>query len=360
MLPTPLREGAPWWPQAYSKPDVGLNHPARWTWTNSTQTASFNLRDPNQLNEDDPFYQMKGFFITPAGSPDNSPQRSRAAAGDQLKLRVRVYNFSLADMPSTTKIHVRFYGQEFENSLLTGFAFLIGEDVIAPLPGFNSASNNGELPNWEFASTTFDTTNYANQKLVFWVVAWMADDATGWSSSGELEGHGLTADPGQLSFTQITDVPAEAYSNNVGLYGTYSPFFIAPQISGASASSNRTPLLEATAGNLSSTGRRNLQINVVGPAVVEKRIKVQVTIHNTSAGELQEVPVVLYDGDPSAGGKAIDVQRITFMAKGEVYTLRTFFVPQTPGRHRLFARFGRASADPILTSKEIHVFRRLR
>jgi len=261
-----------------------------------------------------------------------------------LKLRVRVYNFSLADMPSSTQIQVRSYGQEFDNSLLTGPAFLIGEDKLAPLPGFNPASNNGEMSNGEFASTTFDTTTVANQKLVFWVVVWMADDATGWSSSGELEGHGLTADPGQLSFTQITDVPAEVYSNNVGLYGTYSPFFIAPQISGASASSNRSPLLEASAGNLSSRGRRNLQINVVGPAVVEKSVKVQVTIHNTSGGELQEVPVVLYDGDPSAGGKAIDVQRITFMAKDEVYTLRTFFVPQTAGKHRIFARFGRALA----------------
>jgi hypothetical protein len=38
--------------------------------------------------------------------------------------------------------------------------------------------------------------------------------------------HGLTANPATVNYPQITAVPAETYSNNVGLYGANSPVFI--------------------------------------------------------------------------------------------------------------------------------------
>ena len=133
--------GAPWWRQAYQKPDVGLSHPARWSWSPSLQEASFNDRHPNRPPQNEPFYHMKGLFITQ--SDGKGPQRSIATAGDTVLLQARVYNFSLADMAPTTTIHVRFYGQEYENAQLVGDSFLIGETSIGAIPGFNSATHAG-------------------------------------------------------------------------------------------------------------------------------------------------------------------------------------------------------------------------
>jgi len=215
---------APWWRQAYDKPDLGLNHPSRWNWDAATKTASFNFRQKT-TNPPDPrtilndlFYHMKGLYIGQAtDDPRSSPMLSVATAGDVLRLQARVYNFSVADMPSGSSAHVRFYGQEYDSrtASLIGNGFLIGETNIGTIPGFNSPSNQGKLPNWKLATTTFDTSKYSGKFLVFWVVVW-GTDADG-NLMEEQEGHGFTQDPGKLTFEQITDVPVEEYSNNVGM-----------------------------------------------------------------------------------------------------------------------------------------------
>jgi hypothetical protein len=66
--------------------------------------------------------------------------------GEKLQLRVRVYNFSLADMPPGTLVHTQFYGQVYEHAQLVGNSFLIGEDCISPIPGFKSASRSEATP----------------------------------------------------------------------------------------------------------------------------------------------------------------------------------------------------------------------
>ena len=77
-----------------------------------------------------------------------------------------------------------------------------------------SNANQGTLPNWALASTTFDTTHDSGKQLVFWIVAWGVDDSG--KMIAEQAGHGLTQDPQELSSTQITDALIENYSNNVG------------------------------------------------------------------------------------------------------------------------------------------------
>ncbi len=61
------------------------------------------------------FYQMRGFFITPAASPDQGPQLKEANEGDVLALQARVYNYSLQDMPDNATIKVDFYAQEWDD-----------------------------------------------------------------------------------------------------------------------------------------------------------------------------------------------------------------------------------------------------
>jgi len=127
--PTATTGGGAWWSQAYTRsPDVSLNHPSRWILStpavrgtlpancaNSGKTsdcfdiAPFFDDDGKPLNPwVSNFYSMRGFFITSADNPGAGPQLGFARAGDKLDLAVRVYNYSLAQMPAGTMVHVRF------------------------------------------------------------------------------------------------------------------------------------------------------------------------------------------------------------------------------------------------------------
>jgi hypothetical protein len=116
-------------------------------------------------------------------------------------------------MPSGSAVHVRFYGQPWDNAThdFGGPAFVINEVTLDPIPGFNSPSGGGQQPNWELASTALDTTDYADTYLVFWVVVWMEQNG---ALVAETAGHGLTALPGLT--TAPTALAIERYSNNVG------------------------------------------------------------------------------------------------------------------------------------------------
>ena len=156
-------------------------------------------------------------------------QRARVAdhqapVGESLQLQARVYNYSLADMPAGTTVHVRFYGQAWDNTahnFIAGSEFVINEVILDnPIPGFRGGQTL--TPNWALASTTFDTTNYSDTYLIFWVVVWMEQNG---QLVSEMQGHGITAIPGAM--TPPTAVAIETYSNNVGFYR--QPFFVCPQ-----------------------------------------------------------------------------------------------------------------------------------
>lgn len=50
---------------------------------------------------------------------------------------------------------------------------------------------------------------------------------SGGNLAAEMPGHGLKSIPA-VNLTQITQVPFESYSNNVGMYGVHQPFYICP------------------------------------------------------------------------------------------------------------------------------------
>ena len=176
--PTDTGNGAgAWWAQAYTSPDVALNHPSRWNWipTQNGDVVTLNEADPSNP-ADSEFYWMKGLYITPAGANGKGSQIVQATAGDPISLQARVYNYSLAVMPPGSTVQVRFYGQEWDKDRadFTGAAFKIDEVRLDPIPPFNPSS--GE-PNWVLASTTLDTTSYADQYLIS---GWWC----GWSRTG--------------------------------------------------------------------------------------------------------------------------------------------------------------------------------
>jgi len=342
-----------WWRATYTAPDVALNHPNRWTL--SSQTSAPNQDPPpnclrvasgspvmdclsfNQADRTNPadsqFYYMKGLFITAAEANGAGPQVTFATAGDQLLLQARVYNYSLVDMAAN--VRVQFYGQGSDNNgQFTGPSFLIGEDTLAPIPGFNSSNSNGEIPNWALASTTFDTTNYSDTYLVFWVVAWMEN---GGSLVAEIPGHGLTAIP-LPTLTSIAEVPIEQYSNNVGLYP--QPLYVASK-----TNSQSVPVA-------TEDGEVTIENVQISPAQIAPDGKVKVRVRlRAGARATDNLSLFFYDGDPEAGGKAFDIERIPYIRAQDIYTDRVLFQPRTCGTHTIFAvpRPGAATAAAMAT-----------
>ena len=319
-----------WWAQAYTKPDVALNHPLRWTWTPPTPSEG-DVMMFNSAKCATPagcqFYFMKGLYITPASANGLGPQIIQAPAGESIQLQARVYNYSLADMPAGTAVHVRFYGQQWDNTTrnLIGSAFVIQEVTLAPIPGFNSTSTGGQTPNWTLAGTTFDTTKYPDTYLIFWVVVWMEQNG---QLVPEVAGHGLTAIPGTT--TAPTAVAIEDHSNNVGFYNL--PFFVAPPTSQLGAA-------PPAAGSLT------VDEVAIAPAHVLLFDKATVTATlATGDASLDGVHVLFYDGDPEQGGEAFDAELVSHIRAKDTYVTKVQFQPRTCGQHTVVVVAGQQTA----------------
>jgi len=330
-----------WWQKVYTAPDVALNHPGRWNWNKAQRHASFVTADSTPIIEDNYFYLMKGFFIAKKGNT-SGPNLAEASPTDSLTLSARVYNYSLVN--TTAPVHVRFYGQLYctssgsgENSCkngnntcktpgLCGNSFQIGSDQIIPsIAGFKAS---GIEPNWALANVDFEPAQFTagNAYMVFWVVTWM-QDVRG-RLVAEMPGHGLTSVPGS-NLTQITQIPIQPYSNNVGMYGVHQHFYVCS----ASGCDQQT----MSAGATQPTGSlKSITISADPKMLLEQRLYVQQrsALSWISVGP---VNIAYYDGDPAKGGTLLDVQQIQHMDAGATYAHRSFFTPETCGTHRLYA-----------------------
>lgn len=339
--PTDRANGAgAWWPGGYVQPDVALNHPLRWKWTPETpsdpDTFEFNDADPEQPASSD-FYVMRGLYVTPASSDGEGPQTTQASAGDPIRLEARVYNYSLVDMPTDSRVRVRFYGQPWnhQTSNFGGDPFVIDEVLLAPIPGFNSGGA-GQEPNWALASTTFDTTDHADSYLVFWVVVWMQEGAQGDGAMvPEQAGHGLVALPGAGTFPVAVEI--ERFSNNVGFYD--QPFFVCPSACGAPPG--------ATVGDGEGPTVDALEI---APKRVRQFEPATITATLAASSEFGHdgVLATFFDGDPQQGGEAFDANLVPHVRPGDVYTTEVTFRPLSCGPHQIFVVAGTETATAKL------------
>jgi hypothetical protein len=339
-----------------------VNHPIRWNWDQNTELASFyhSCANPTPATCDvasNSFYWMKGFFITPADANGSGPQLKTVTDGDQLQLSARIYNDSLAAMPAGSVVHVRFYRQQWNGTGLTAStAVLVGETTqlnagsnnpltqVPPFPG-NSCSSVTQFPsppNWAVASVPFDTTGLAAKgttEWVFWVVAWI--EKPGGGLAAEMPGHGLVGDPPAMSFTDITQVPVEAYSNNLGVYGVNDA-------NGALViqQPKTSPLPTLTRSGAVSFAQHPV------PATPLQLGKSSIITARLQAGSADVGPhhVYFYDGEPDQGGKLLNVVRVEEILAGETATPRTLFQPLTCGRHTIVAVA--APNTPAATSAE--------
>ena len=324
-----------WWQGAYTLPDVAVNHPTRWSTQLITPTApqpncipvaatsrnqacvTFNPPEPDIWTSE--FHYMKGLLITPAGVSGEGPQLTQAVAGVPLLLRTRVYNYSLANMPSGSNIVVQFYGQPWDPTLLVpaGNAFLIDSVQLPPLPGFNSASSGGTTPNWTTASTEkLDTASYGDQYLVFWVLVYMTN-ALGLVP--EMPGHGLTAIPPTLDSIAAATAYLEPYSNNIGFYR--SLFYVAPQASAVS----------------SNPGQARLDMRPVDVSAsrvfLGDKVVVSGLVH--SANAVDGLSVLFRDGTSTNKGKLFDVEPISHIRADGTHLVKTVYRPSACGTHVL-------------------------
>lgn len=337
--PTDPNAGA-WWGSAYELPDLALNHPNRWSISSQINTspgsnclrlnsssvtvdcATFNAPNATSLWQSE-FLWMKGFFIIPADANGEGPQIGMATAGDKLLLETRVYNYSLTDMPPDSATVVQFYVQPWNPSTLTpvGNAVLIENVGIGPIPGFNSNSNGGTLPNYATASTTFDTTPYGDQYLVFWVLV-VGKDQNG-NPITEMPEHGLTGIPPTLDSLSDALDWIQPYSNNVGMYK--SLFYVAPSGSNTATAANETEVLQLDPLQLS---KQTALLNE--PIVVTTNVRPK----NDRRGLL----VTFYRGNPNRNGQAVEVERLAHVRGGQAHQVQVLYRPEKCGNQNIFVR----------------------
>ncbi len=344
---------ASFWTQAYDTPDIALNHPARWSWNKNTGKVTFNGKtseDPIQQE----FYWMKGLYITPLGADGMGPQRRETSVDQPVELRARVYNYSLVDVPEQDRVRVEFYGQVVDKKTdhLVGPAFRINGVSLPPILGFKSKVT---APNWALAHTVFDPrqfeqTREGNVFLAFWVVVWYENPAG--QKGDEVADHGLLSIPGNWS--QISDVRTEAHSNNVGLYGAHTPFYIATSESAAT----NGPAPFARAAQIAPESSSSIVLeSMTGTAehmAKNTKVTVSATLHNLSAQAASQV-IAFYDGDPSAGTKPFEVQDIPIIPAGDVYTVNASFRPETPGVHSLYAVADPGTPDATMQAETVTI-----
>ena len=134
----------PWWPRTYALTDAALNHPQRWSWTNTPTQGdimTFNPVTTTTSPFDQEFYYMHGLFVTDASAPQG-PQLTSGTVTQTLLLQARIYNYSHLDMNDprlaqpAARVKVRFYGQLFQaedavpSGIGIGVMVLVGTGVI--------------------------------------------------------------------------------------------------------------------------------------------------------------------------------------------------------------------------------------
>jgi hypothetical protein len=381
MMSTQSPTSSPWWVQQYhdNGPDIALNHPSRWAQKyipdSKTQELQFNCpygytsslaspptpctsasgSGPSAGYQDAPFYQMKGLFVTPGGTT-NGPQISSATLGSQVNLRVRVYNYSLANFPAGSTLNVQFYAQPFAFGVFTAGtnsdglapAVFIGNGKTVsggtpqPPPAFcGGAPADGSDPctdsspnNRVDVYTTWDTGQSslvtAGSTWKFWVVIWVTDSNGNLYS--ELPGHGLTSLPAaSVQYNSLADVPIEPYSNNLGFYNQVFTVLAAASSTDALTSVKAAAPVskQLTLGKIATRSSapviRDVPITILAPQVA-------------SGDHVDSILTLYYDGDPSKGGTLFDTQSISRVPVGSPYIDTASFTAKTCGPHLIFVR----------------------
>lgn len=159
---------------------------------------------------------MKGLFVTSGNTIDGS-QITSTTLGSKVNLKARVYNYSLANLPTGAVLHVQFYAQpwdagqfasdpndpnRFAEAIFIGEGTNASNNPLAHIPAYCGRITGGTDPcvnsttrNWEYAYATWDTSKNnikSGSYWKFWVVSWV--ELKG-KLLADIQGHGLNLLP---------------------------------------------------------------------------------------------------------------------------------------------------------------------
>ena len=333
------------WAAQYAKPDIGLQHPKRYHylgkygsqfltdyWSFNPRYATAALDTVNSLE----FFVMKGFFINPANVAESvGPQMVMATEGELLRLQARVYNYSLASLPTGAVVKVRFFAHKLAADATNTYnrwtpdgCFVIGEDTVS-LGAFRSDPAATAPTNLALATALFDTTGHADEHLVFWVAAW-AEDANG-NLVAERERHGLTSlPPAGCPAQSILGVPVEFYSNNAGFYD--QPFYVIPQSVAAELAAPVSRLARARGQTAEPFAITDFSVSSDNPWAHELW-ELSVAL---SAGDQHAQGVLVEFSGEGPGGRVAATRIIPLIRAGTSFVDRVSFRPLRCGPHHAF------------------------
>ena len=221
-----------------------------------------------------------------------------------------------------------------------GNSFQIGKELsLTPIPAFDATP--GAPFNWITAtSDNFDTTPYSNQYLTFFVVVWM-QNADG-TLAQEATGHGLNALPGTInSFADAANLEevlsggTRSYSNNIGFYNAV--FYVFPTQTGTAATETSA---KATAPAAEMPELKMGQVQLSAKST-EQGQPVEVSVlFETSDQPINNLSVDFYDGDPAAGGRIFDIERLPHIRANDSFQVKVNFRSNACGSHRIFVKAG--------------------
>lgn len=393
------------WFDAYNLPDLALNHPARWTWDDTSLVASFNR--PNKVAVDaSRFYAMRGFFVTPqdaTGVSPVGPMLTQLTAGEELTIWTRIYNLSLTPFDATDTAKVQIFGQVFDatspscqqvtppdNCQFVGPSFEVGTQsldasLLNAYPDATAETNDD--PNWLLVKQDWNTEPDADQplwgcgpvgskvtcadkELVFWVLVWAERDG---ALVPEMLGHGLAAIPSS-SLDNIVDVPLETvtlqgesrtFSNNVGLYN--QTFYVCET---ATECDPPNTVLEATAATnaasavaLAAAATEKMEGDLIIDDITFERetVKLHDSVRVDTRIATTDLPfsplnIFYYDGDPADEGRIpFDHEYIPFIGSNREYVNSSRFVPQTCGPHEIHVVVAAVGGEPLSDYRYIEV-----
>lgn len=323
--------GEAFWSRLYgSLPDPALNLPGRFNPTYSHQGN----QNGWTANLDDGRQKIRGFFLTsPTPDPvtndyDDLPYAPQD--GDQVRIAVRVYNYSLGQ--ATGDFHVNFYAIKYDPSTDTesGNRQPIGQTTVPSLAPLAMST----------AALTWDTTGFgpstpgASQSYRIYV-ALNADGAVKQeiyppedpdkTYPGVVDANGNPVkgvDPGQNNDGWgLATVVAKAASQSEDADVYMKPDSVA---------------MIGAGGELSSTG---------GEAQAYRPIKLRFTVFASRPGR-GFAHLLVYDGDPNRGGQMVADKRV-FAGDARVEGNHAWvqWVPTSVGQHHIYASVICEAAD---------------
>jgi hypothetical protein len=204
----------------------------------------------------------------------------------------------------------------------------------------------------------WDTTGLGGQYFTFAVVAWAEMKDTG-ALVSEMAGHGLNSRPGAAGNYQTfldlikleelvnnplkqdpTDPDQVSFSNNIGFYN--SVFYVEPVNPPPTSAKTKAAGADLAGSDVKLSSKT---------AKLGQTIKVSAELR-AGGSPISSVNVHFYDGDPNAGGKVFDVERVPYIKANDRYEVSVNYRAKACGVHRLFVKAGRGQAYEVTVQSQ--------